>query len=105
MQKLQLPVTDGLDKAVNAFVAAKNTQMLAAEKIQAMSNNVVSKINETSNQVNTMIENFDKSTPKPPKTPELPNVQTPQLPKAPKPPQLPKQKKGGRRRRRTRKKH
>ena len=98
MQKLQLPVTDGLDKAVNAFVAAKNTQQLAAEKIQAMSKTVVSKINETSNQVNTLIENFDKSTPKPPKTPELPSVQTP------KPPQLPKQKKGGRRRRRTRKK-
>ena len=98
MQKLQLPITDGLDKAVDAFVAAKNTQVLAAEKIQAMSNNVVSKINETSNKVNTMIENFDKSVPKPPKTPELPNVQAPKIPK---PPQLPKPKKGGRR---TRKK-
>ena len=107
MRKLQLPITDGLDKAVDAFVAAKNTQQLAAKKIEAMSNKVVGKINQTSNKVNTMIENFDKSIPKPPKTPELPKVpKTPELPKAPQlpKPQLPKTKKGGRRRRRTRKK-
>ena len=115
MRKLQLPITDGLDKAVEAFVAAKNAQQLAAEKIKAMSNKVEGKINETSNKVNTMIKDFDKSIPKPPKTPELPKVpkvpKAPELPKAPqlpKPqlpkPQLPKTKKGGRRRRRTRKK-
>ena len=113
MQKLQLPMTDSLDKAVDAFVAAKNTQEIAAKKIQAMSNQVVGKINDASNKVNKMIENFDKNIPKPPKTPELPKMpqapQVPQLPKAPelpkqqlpKKPQLPKPKKGGRR---TRKK-
>lgn len=104
VKKLQIPMTDSLDKAVDAFVAAKNTQEIAAKKIQAMSNKVVGKINDASNKVNTMIENFDKNIPKPPKAPELPNVQTPQLPKAPKQPQLSKPNKGGRRRRRTRKK-
>ena len=122
MRKLQLPITDGLDKAVEAFVAAKNAQQLAAEKIEAMSNKVVGKINETSNKVNTMIKDFDKSIPKPPELPKAPQLpkapKAPQLPKAPKAPQLPKvpkapqlpkpqlpkTKKGGRRRRRTRKK-
>jgi hypothetical protein len=113
VKKLQIPMTDSLDKAVDAFVAAKNTQEIAAKKIQAMSNKVVGKINDASNKVNTMIENFDKNIPKPPKTPELPKMpqapQVPQLPKAPelpkqqlpKKPQLAKPKKGGRR---TRKK-
>ena len=113
VKKLQIPMTDSLDKAVDAFVAAKNTQEIAAKKIQAMSNQVVGKINDASNKVNKMIENFDKNIPKPPKTPELPKMpqapQVPQLPKAPelpkqqlpKKPQLAKPKKGGRR---TRKK-
>ena len=55
-----------------------------------MSNKVVGKINDASNKVNTMIENFDKNIPKPPKTPELPKMpQAPQLPKAPNMPQAP----------------
>jgi hypothetical protein len=94
MQKLQLPMTDSLDKAVDAFVAAKNTQEIAAKKIQAMSNQVVGKINDASNKVNKMIENFDKNIPKQPNMP-----QAPELPK-----QLRNPNKGGRRRRRTRKK-
>lgn len=93
VRKLQIPVTDSLDKAVDAFVAAKNTQELAAKKIEAMSNKVVGKINDASNKVHTMIENFDKNIPKPPKTPELPKMpqapQVPQLPKAPNMPQVP----------------
>lgn len=90
VKKLQIPMTDSLDKAVDAFVAAKNTQEIAAKKIQAMSNKVVGKINDASNKVNTMIENFDKNIPKPPKTPELPKMpQAPQLPKAPNMPQAP----------------
>ena len=95
------------------FVSILTEGALAAEKIEAMSNKVVGKINETSNKVNTMIKDFDKSIPKPPELPKAPQLpkapKAPQLPKVPKAPQLPKPqlpktKKGGRRRRRTRKK-
>ena len=89
-EKLQPGLTLGLDKAVDLFKQAKDAQTLAAQKIISMSDNVVGKINKTSNNVDTLIKNFDKSTPK---SSELP-----------KPQQLPINKKGGRRRRRTRKK-
>lgn len=90
-EKLQPGLTMGLDKAVDAFNAAKEAQILAAKKIMAMSMKVEDKINKTSNKVNAMISKLNV-----PQPPEIPKPQTPKLPNP--------QKAGRRKRRRTRKK-
>ena len=94
-ERVQPGLTLGLDKAVGAFVAAKDAQQLAAKKIMAMSNKVESKINETSNKINNVISKINV-----PQQPKLP--QQPKIPQQPKLPQAAGRRK--RRRKRTRKK-